>query len=70
MAGSSALDGRAFALFGCGDSSYTYFCGAIDVLEDRVQKLGGNLVFDSLRIDGEPEEEEIREWTQDVASAA
>ncbi len=64
------LDGKAFAIFGCGDSSYTYFCGAVDELEAKVEKLGGKLVCPSLRIDGEPEEEEIQEWVQDVVNAA
>ncbi|WDP92748.1 MAG: flavodoxin [Desulfobacter sp.] len=64
------LTGKAFAIFGCGDSSYTYFCGAVDALEDRVSKLGGKVICESLRIDGEPEEEEIDEWTQDVTNAA
>ncbi|HLL60788.1 MAG TPA: flavodoxin domain-containing protein, partial [Candidatus Nitrosocosmicus sp.] len=41
-----------FAVFGCGDSSYTNFCGAVLHLEEFVQKTGGKLVTDSLRIDG------------------
>jgi hypothetical protein len=31
---------------------------------------GGDVICKSLRIDGEPEEEEVREWTQEVANAA
>ena len=69
MTGSLSLEKKRFALFGCGDSTYTYFCGAVDLLEERVQRLGGNLIPDSLRIDGEPEEEEIREWTEGVINA-
>ncbi len=64
-----SLAGKKFAVFGCGDSSYEYFCGAVDALEERVQKLGGTLVCESLRIDGEPEQNEINEWTQDVINA-
>ncbi len=64
------LEGKSFALFGCGDSSYTYFCGAVDELEAKVEKLGGKVVCPSLRIDGDPEEEEIQEWVQDVINAA
>ncbi|MCG8632925.1 MAG: flavodoxin [Desulfobacterales bacterium] len=70
MNGGLSFEGKKFAVFGCGDSSYEYFCGAVDVIEERVEKLGGNLVCDSLRIDGEPEEAEINEWTQDVINAA
>ena len=65
-----SLKGKAFSLFGCGDSSYTYFCGAVDLLEELVRKLGGNQAGTSLRIDGEPEEQEIREWTEEVLDAA
>lgn len=70
MNGPLDLSGKSFAVFGCGDSSYTYFCGAVDALEGRIQKLGGNIICESLRVDCEPEEQEIQEWTQDVAHAA
>lgn len=65
-----SLDGKKFAVFGCGDSSYQYFCGAVDVIEEKVSKLGAGLLCESLRIDGDPEEDEIKEWTQDVIDAA
>lgn len=65
-----SLDGKKFAIFGCGDSTYEYFCGAVDELENRVQKMGANLVYPGLRIDGEPEEDEIKEWAQDMINAA
>ena len=49
--------------------SYTYFCGAVDALKERIQKLGGRLVCAPLKIDREPEEEEINEWTKDLINA-
>lgn len=70
MNGELNLSGKNFAVFGCGDSSYEYFCGAVDALEERLATLGANLVCESLRIDGEPEESEINDWTQDVINAA
>ena len=70
MNGSLSLAGKKFAVFGCGDSSYEYFCGAVDVIEERVRKLGASLVCDSLRIDGEPEETEINEWAKGVINGA
>jgi len=70
MKGDLKLSGKKFAVFGCVDSSYDYFCGAVDALEDRLSKLGATLVCESLRIDGEPEASEITEWTQDVINAA
>lgn len=44
--------GKKFAIFGLGDSSYTHFCGAVDVLEAWIKEIGGVLVTASLRIDG------------------
>ena len=64
-----SLRGKNYAVFGCGDSSYTYFCGAVDEIESRVEKLGGRIVGQSLRIDGDPEPEEIKEWVGDVVHA-
>jgi len=64
------LSGKKFAVFGCGDSDYEYFCGAVDALEERLAKLGATLVCESLRIDGEPEESDINKWTQDVINTA
>lgn len=65
-----SLEGKKFAVFGCGDSTYEYFCGAVDALEERLEKLGAKVICGSLRIDGEPEEDEINEWAQDVINAA
>ncbi|WP_321492006.1 flavodoxin [uncultured Desulfobacter sp.] len=70
MNGDIKLSGKKFAVFGCGDSSYQYFCGAVDALEERLGKLGATLVCESLRIDGEPDESDVNEWTQDVINAA
>lgn len=43
---------KKFALFGCGDTSYTYFCGAVDWLEKFVDDVRGDRVVESLRVDG------------------
>ncbi len=67
---SANLKEKKVALFGCGDSSYEYFCGAVDELEEKMEKLQANVVTMSLRIDGDPDdvESEIVEWAEDVAS--
>nr|WP_320014089.1 flavodoxin [uncultured Desulfobacter sp.] len=70
MTGSLNLSGKKFAVFGCGDSDYEHFCGAVDALEERLTELGATLVCESLKIDGELEESDINEWTQDVINAA
>lgn len=63
------LAGKKVGVFGCGDSSYTLFCGAVDVIEEKVRKVGGSMVVDGLKIDGEPDEfdVEITSWANSVA---
>ncbi len=65
------LSGKKVALFGCGDSSYEYFCGAVDKLEEKMEKLGAKTVVESLRIDGDPDDVsgEIEDWAADVAGS-
>jgi flavodoxin len=46
-----SLAGHSFALFACGDSSYTIFCGGADHLESFVKDVNGKLVTPTLRID-------------------
>ncbi len=48
--------GKKTAVFGCGDSSYEYFCGAVDAIEEKLNSLGAE-VLDTLKIDGEPQGE-------------
>ena len=69
---SVSLNGKRAAIFGCGDSSYTHFCGAVDVIGDKVEKMGGTLVCDSLKIDGDPEDMdgEIEDWAATVVEQA
>lgn len=45
------LEGKPFAILGLGDSSYTHFCGAVDIFEDAMKKLSAKLIVPSLRID-------------------
>lgn len=42
---------KPFAIFGLGDSSYKFFCGAVDHLEKFVNERKGTLLTPSLRID-------------------
>ena len=61
---------KKVAVFGCGDSSYTYFCGAVDAIEQKLDSMGAK-VLDTLKIDGDPhsEKDEIESWTKRVAAA-
>jgi flavodoxin I len=41
-----------WVFFGCGDSSYLQFCKAVDIMENHIRKFEGEVVFESLKIDG------------------
>lgn len=62
----AALKGKKVAVFGCGDSSYEYFCGAVDVIEEKAGELGAVLLGESLKIDGDPEPDEVSAWTESI----
>jgi flavodoxin I len=65
------LTGRKVALFGCGDSGYEHFCGALDLLEAKMEELGAIIVNEPLRIDGEPIDvlRNIMAWAEDVGGS-
>ncbi len=59
--------GKKTGVFGTGDSSYTYFCGAVDAIEEKLNALGAS-VLDTLKIDGDPQSEKgsIEDFVQTV----
>ncbi len=65
------LKDKKVAIFGCGDSSYEFFCGAVDQLEEKMKSLGANTINVSLKIDGDPGDVsgEIDEWAEEIASS-
>lgn len=64
------LDGKPFAVFAPGDTSYEHFCGSVDMLEEKMAELGGKLVTDGLKIDGDPGDAsgEITSWIESIVS--
>ena len=66
----AGLKGKKVGVFGCGDSSYTHFCGAVDAIEEKAAALGAVLVTGTLKIDGDPERDEITTWAEEVAAHA
>ena len=65
------LDGKPFAVFAPGDSSYEHFCGSVDMLEDKMNDMGGEMANDGLKIDGDPSdaEGEIETWVESTAAS-
>lgn len=64
----AGLKDRKVAVFGCGDSSYTYFCGAVDAIEEKSEQLGASIIVDSLKIDGDPDDDEVNSWAEQVVA--
>jgi len=65
--------GKPAAAFGCGDSSYTHFCGAVDLLEERLDERGAKLLHglgEGFRVDGDPDQEVLenaKAWGKEIA---
>jgi flavodoxin I len=69
--GSKKYSGQTFAVFGVGDSTYTHFCGAADLLEALVKKWKGVQVGQTLRLDSyyfdlELNEQRIHDWLRSL----
>jgi len=65
---------KKFALFGCGDKRYTFFCGAIDHMKKFVKDIGAKEAIHSLKIDGfyfriEESVREIELWSKKLLKA-
>ncbi|MBI4066413.1 flavodoxin domain-containing protein [Candidatus Gottesmanbacteria bacterium] len=64
------LEGKPCAVFGLGDSSYTYYCGAVTYLETYVKRNKGMLIVPSLKVDGyymHPDaSQQVTAWTNGV----
>lgn len=58
----AGLKDKRVAVFGCGDTSYEHFCGAVDVLEEKSESLGAEMIGASLKIDGDPDDGDVKEW--------
>jgi len=65
------LKNKSVAIFGCGDSSYEHFCGAVDLLEEMMAQLGARVMGVPLRIDGDPAgaQADIQQWVDDIAQS-
>lgn len=57
-------------MFGLGERSYTYFCGAVTHLEAFIKRAKGTLIMPSLKVDGfymRPEAgETVTKWANEL----
>ncbi|AKG35336.1 flavodoxin [Paenibacillus durus] len=66
------LAGRKAAVFGSGDSGYDVYCGAVDLIEEKLKERGAVVVQTSLKIEYGPtamEKEDCRKFGQRFAMA-
>ena len=64
-------DGVKCAVFGCGDRDYTFFCGAVDVITERLAALGAQVLGEKLKINGDPSEaaDSLDKWGRGLLAA-
>lgn len=58
-------------VFGCGDEDYTYYCGAVDAIYDKLESMGASLKGEKLKINGDPADsvDEIKAWASALIQA-
>ena len=49
---------KTIALFGSGDTAYDIFCGAVDLLAEKIQDNKGSLAIESLKVECFPDGEQ------------
>lgn len=66
------LTGKQAACFGPGDSSFTLFCEAVDILENRLESCGAKIITESLKVDGDvgSQLDEAGKWAEKVIEAS
>lgn len=62
------INKKKIAVFGCGDSDYKYFCGAVDKITEKAEECGGIAITNSLKIDGDPDDviDNIVVWSEKI----
>ncbi len=69
----SAWKDKKLAIFGLGDSSYTFFCGSVTYMETFAKRNNLTLAVSSLKIDGffykqQENTENLQKWATELAS--
>lgn len=44
-------EGKRFAMFGCGDKDFTFFCKAVDTMEEFAKVEGGEVITPGLKLE-------------------
>lgn len=56
-----SLSGKKAAVFGSGDTSYAQYCGAVDLLEQKLRELGAEIVHESLKFEYNASDQELQQ---------
>ncbi len=56
---SISLEGKRVGVFGSGDTAYDIFCGAVDLIEEKVKELHGELIAEGLKVELAPFGEDV-----------
>lgn len=57
--GSADIQGKLFGVFGSADSYYEYYGGAIDMVANRAEELGADVLPNRLKIELAPDEDDL-----------
>jgi len=62
------LSGKKVAVFGPGESSYSQFCKAVDILEETLKQSGAELIIPGLKIDVMEGDysDKVRNWLKEL----
>ena len=65
------VKGVKTACFASGDSSFEHFCGAVDVIEARLNELGGIQILEGLKLDGNLSSNgsDVEDWASRLLAA-
>ena len=65
------VGGVPVACFATGDIGYEHFCGAVDVIEKRLEELGAVFLTEGLKLDGDFSENRLQvgAWGRDILKA-
>ncbi|AOH54408.1 flavodoxin [Peribacillus muralis] len=54
------LTGKKAAVFGSGDTYYTHYCAAVDILDEKLRERGADIVLEGLKVELTPEDDDIK----------
>ncbi len=65
------LEGKKCAAFASGDTSYEFYCGAVDFIEDKCKEVNATVIVEGLKLEGDAgdNKSDIASWAEDINKA-